>query len=87
MGSNVLSRFLRALVISTWIYSLLGWLYVVARVLVNNIDPRDPFILEYPDIAFFEVGIVCFLVSFVCFVIYLAIWGSRPEKRTMPESR
>lgn len=67
----------RALVFSTWLYSLLFWLYVVARITLNNIDPNVRFLNRLPYITFFHVGLFTFILSFACLVIYLTNWGFR----------
>ena len=67
----------RAIILSTWFYSLLFWLYVVVRIIVNRIDPNDLFSLSVPYITFFVVGALTFTLSFICLVVYLAKWGFR----------
>jgi hypothetical protein len=69
----------RAVVLSTWLYSLLFWLYVVARITLNNIDPNERFLSRVPYITFFTVGVLSFALSFICLVAYLTMWGFRSE--------
>lgn len=70
----------RAIVLSTWLYSLLFWLYVVARITINNIDPNDRFISRVPYITFFTVGVLSFALSFICLVVYLTNWEFGGDK-------
>lgn len=69
-----MSRFLRALLLATCIYSFLMWIYTIARIIVSNIDPWELFI-SYIPIPFYIVGIISFVVSFICMVLYLYYWG------------
>ena len=53
---------IKALFLTLWVYATLIWLYCVARIIVNNIDPWDLFIIGIP-ISFLELSLVAFLVS------------------------
>jgi hypothetical protein len=61
---------IKALFLTFWVYSTLIWLYCVARIIINNVEPWDLFINGIP-ITFWELGSVAFLVSAVCFYAYL----------------
>jgi len=61
---------IRAFLFALWIYSSLIWLYILARVTINNIDPTDLFIHGIP-IAIWELGIMVFLISAVSFYALL----------------
>ncbi len=69
------SRFVRALVLSTWLYSLLLWLYITARIVLSQVDMSAPFIEGIPRITFLNLGIFAFVLSFLCLLIYLSVWG------------
>jgi hypothetical protein len=58
-------RPIKAILLTIWIYSTLVWLYCVARITINNIEPLDPFIIGIP-IAFWHLGLIAFLVSAIC---------------------
>lgn len=75
------SRFFRALVFSTWLYSLILWLYIVARIVVNGVDVHWPFVDSIQSISISEMGIAMFLLSFICMVIYFWLWGKLPWQR------
>jgi len=63
-------KYVRALILTFWIYSTLLWIYCVSRIIVNNIDPWDPFIKGLL-ITFLEVGIATFLMSAAGCFLYL----------------
>jgi len=69
------SQFLRALVITTGVFSFLTWLYIVGRILLNGVDVNKPFVAAVPSISFFELGAFTFAVSFVSMFLYLWLWG------------
>jgi hypothetical protein len=70
------ARFLRALVLTTWFYGLLAWIYVAARILTNDDVVFEPFIYTIPWLSFWELGAAAFIISSVCMFVYLYIWGS-----------
>lgn len=75
---KMLSRFLRAVVISTCIYSLLFWAYLCFRVVFTWSEVvywTNPFIDAYPMFTFLNLGIMSFCLSFVSLIIYLTFWG------------
>jgi hypothetical protein len=61
---------IRALSLTSWIYTTLIWLYCVTRIVVNEIDPNDPFIIGIP-ITFLELSIIMFLISATSCYVYL----------------
>jgi hypothetical protein len=68
------SRFFRALVLTTGVFSFLLWLYTTLRVLVNGINPPDPFVPGL-RISFLSVGVLSFGVCFLSTFLYLWLWG------------
>ncbi len=64
----------KALLITVGFFSFLFWIYVVARVLISHVRLYNPFISFIPFLSFFTVGIISFLVSFVCFFAYLVFY-------------
>jgi hypothetical protein len=69
------SRFPRALVLTTAVYSMLLWLYVVGRLVFSGVDVTYPFLDSVPGISIAAVGIAAFVVSFACTLVYLTLWG------------
>jgi hypothetical protein len=69
------SRFLRALVFTTWVYSTLLWLYIVVRVVVSGVDVHWPFYDSIQGISISVVGTIAFGLSAVAMFVYLWIWG------------
>jgi hypothetical protein len=72
------SRILRALVFSTWLYSLMLWLYIVARVVISGVDVHYPFLDSIPSISISALGAASFLASFISMAIYFTFWGRLP---------
>ncbi len=66
----------RALVATTWLFSMLLWLFVVARIVVDGVNVYWPFIDRFPLISISEVGVAAFILSFVCMFTYLTLWGN-----------
>ena len=69
------SRLFRSLVLTTCVFSFLAWLYVATRIIVNGIDPPDPFLNSVPGVSFSAVGIFAFGVGFISMFLYLWLWG------------
>ena len=70
---------LKAITLSTWLYSLLFWLYIVARITINRVNPTSRFIPSVPFFTFMNLGVSTFILSFVCLIVYLSVWGFRDE--------
>jgi hypothetical protein len=69
------NRFLRSAVLTTLIFSFLIWLYIVVRIIVNNVDAHTPFVDSVPSVSFSALGAFAFGVSFVSTFLYLWLWG------------
>ncbi len=69
------SRFLRALTLTAWVGSLLVWLYIVARVVVNVVDVHWPFVDSVPAISISAMGAFAFGLFCVSMFLYLWLWG------------
>jgi hypothetical protein len=75
---SLTSRFLKAVVLSTWLYSLLLWAYICIRIVFTTSEvvyPSNQFIDNVPGLTFLNLGISSFLLSFICLIIYLTFWG------------
>ncbi len=68
------SRFLRALVLTTSVFSFLLWLYIVLRIVFNHVDMGADFIYGMRP-TFWELGAFSFAVSFLSTFVYLWLWG------------
>src|SRR6058998_2415218 len=68
------SRFFRSLVLTTWVFSVLLWLYIVARIIVNQVDVHMPFVDSVPSLSFSAMGAFAFGLSFLSMFIYLWPW-------------
>lgn len=78
------NRFLRALVLTTAIFSFLAWLYIVLRVVINGIDPPMSFLNSFPSISFSDVGAFTFGLSALSTFVYLWLWGRFGGPRMAP---
>ncbi len=72
------SSFLRALLITTWLYSLLLLFYLMARLIINQAPINSPFIdYLFPWFTFLRLAILAFILGFLSFSAYLALfWRS-----------
>lgn len=68
-------HFLRSLVLSTWVYSTLFWLYILVRIIVNGVDVHWPFVDSIQFISISAIGAFAFGLSFLSMFLYLALWG------------
>lgn len=68
------SRFFRAFLLVTWLYSLLLWLYVAVRIITYDYIVFDPFVYALPWLSFGTVGAVSFIFSALSLLIYLTLW-------------
>lgn len=80
------SRLFRSLVLSTSIFSLLLWTYIVIRIVFNDVDVTTPFVDAVPFISFEALGALTFGLSFVCTVLYFWLWGRLPGAPTATPS-
>ncbi len=69
------SRFLRALVLTTGVFSLLLWLYIVLRVVFNSANRFAPFIYSISWIRIWVLGAILFDLCFPCTFVYVWLWG------------
>lgn len=68
-------RFTKAFLLTTWLYSLLLWFYIVMRITINRVHLFNPFIEGIPYLTFFSLGMISFALSFFCLLEYLATWS------------
>jgi hypothetical protein len=69
----------KALFLTTWIYSTLLWLYIVVRITINKVDPKTLFIDAVPFLSFYILGIIAFVISFLSLFAYLAQYDGPKE--------
>jgi hypothetical protein len=68
-------QFFRSLILTTAVFSMLLWLYIVVRIVISGVDVHYPFVDSIPAISISAMGVFAFGLSFLCTFIYLAIWG------------
>jgi len=78
------SRFFRSLVLTTCVFSVLMWLYIAARIMVNQVDAHMPFVDSVPSLSFSAVGAFAFGMSSLSMFIYLWLWGRFDRRRPPP---
>ncbi len=80
------SRFLRAATLTAWAASLLAWIYITLRIVVNGINPPDPFLPGVRGLSFIAAGGFAFFVFCVSTFLYLWIWGRFGGTTPLPGS-
>ena len=80
------SRFLRAAVLTTWAASLLAWIYITLRIVLNGVDPPQPFLPGVRFPTFLQVGAFAFFVFCTSMFVYLWLWASIGGSRPPPDS-
>lgn len=85
------SRFFRSLVLTVGVFSFLLWLYIVMRIVFNDVDVNTPFVDSVPSISFSILGAFSFGLCALATFVYLWLWGrfnrstegrQRPDERT-----
>ncbi len=72
------SRFLRAAVMTTWAASFLAWVYITLRILVNGINPPDPFLPGVRGFSFLAAGAFAFGLFCLSMFLYVWLWSRFP---------
>lgn len=68
------SRIFRSFVLTVAVFSLLLWIYIVLRIVVNDVDPPSPFLPNLP-FSVIDVGAASFALSALATFVYLWLWG------------
>ena len=61
---------IKAFFLTSWIYVTLIWLFIVVRIIVNEIDLWDTITIGIP-VTLWVLGIAAFLISAACCFAYL----------------
>ena len=61
----------KALFFTLWFYTLLLWLYIVARIVIDSVRLDSLFINHVPFFTFIGLGALSFVVSMVFMYLYL----------------
>lgn len=69
------SRLLRALLLTGWLYGLLLWLYIIMRILGEDVLLFMSFLDFIPWLLYWQLGALSFLFSAACMLTYLYYWG------------
>lgn len=77
--NKLLLRILRSTLLAVSVYAPLFWIYIVLRIVFDNVGVFDLFIDGVPYFSFWITGIWAFLIGFISLVAYLSIRDtSRP---------
>ena len=68
--------YLRSFVLTTALFSMLAWLYVVLRIVINGVDMSTPFIDAFPIFNIWQTGAIAFVLAFLSVFVYLSLWGN-----------
>jgi hypothetical protein len=74
-------KFLRALLLTTWLYSLLLWFYIVVKITIDQVDMNLRFISAIPYLTFYRLGMISFALSSISLFTYLYIFGVHLEAK------
>lgn len=69
---------------TTGVFSFLLWLYIVMRIVFDDVNVLSPFISRVPSLSFWVLGAISFVVSFLCTVVYLWLWGRSGRGTLVP---
>jgi len=61
----------KALFFTLWFYSFLVWLYIVARIVIDNVGLESLFLNSVPFFTFIRLGIIAFVFSMIFMFMYL----------------
>ena len=84
------SRLLRALVLTVRAVSFLVWLYIVARIIVEEVNLLTHFLSTVPSHSVAPAGAYTFGLSALSMFVYLWLWGwpnRRPAAPWVPGQR
>lgn len=71
---------LKALLLTTWLYSLLLWIYIVMRIIISGVIMTHLFISSIPYLTFAILGMISFTLSFVSLFAYLVLSDETGER-------
>jgi len=71
----------KALFFTLWLYTFLLWLYIVARIVIDQVGLDSLFLNQVPFFTFIRLGIVAFVLSMIFLYMFLAAGNiERPDK-------
>jgi hypothetical protein len=68
------------------LFVFLLWLYIVLRVVFNDVNVMSPFIYRIPSLSFWVLGAWSFAMGFACTFAYLWLWGPFGRSSGFPGS-
>jgi len=79
-GHIVIMKVVKALLFTTWLYSLLLWFYIVLRITISRVSLYSLFIDSVPYLSFYILGMISFSLSFISLFAYLALNHDQRER-------
>ena len=73
-------KVVKALLFTTWLYSLLLWFYIVLRITISRVSLNSLFIDSVPYLSFYILGMISFSLSFISLFAYLALNHDQRER-------
>ena len=73
-------KVVKAFLLTTWLYSLLLWFYIVLRIIVSRVNMTHLFIDSVPYLTFANLGMISFILSFVSLFAYLVLRHDTRER-------
>jgi hypothetical protein len=61
----------KALFATLWLYTFLFWLYIVARIIIDQVRLDDLFLNFVPFFTFIRLGAIVFVFSMIFMYLYL----------------
>jgi hypothetical protein len=66
---------IKAVLLTTWLYSLLLWFYIVLRITISGVNLYHLFIDGVPYLTFYTLGMISFSLSFISLFAYLVLYS------------
>ena len=61
----------KALFLTLWLYTFLLWLYIVARIVIDQVPLNSRFLNYVPFFTFMGLGAISFVLSMIFMFLYL----------------
>jgi hypothetical protein len=72
-------KIIRSTAFVVWLYSLLMWGYISARIIFSRVDMSTPFI-DGINVSFWVLGIYVFIISAIALWVYLILREDKSVK-------
>ena len=62
---------IKALFATLWLYTFLLWLYVIARIVIDQVNLDSLFFNQVPFFTFIRLGLIAFVLSMIFMYLFL----------------